>query len=130
MNASEVIATLPRAASALALLVLALSASAQDHALPDEADAIPTVVVSARQIDEQAQDVPISMVVLDGEAMAASALSNVTALPERVPGLTVMAPNPRLTSFAIRGLGSNGYSDSVESSVGLGTTTPANASCP
>ena len=100
------------AAAALVFVLPAASSAAQP-------DAIPTVVVSARQIDEQVQNVPISMVVLDGEVLAEAGLSSATSLPERVPGLTATAPNARLASFSIRGLGSTSFSDGVESSVGV-----------
>ncbi len=84
-----------------------------------EVIALPPVLVTARRKEESAVAVPISMVALDGESLAEAGFSSATDLPERVAGLTVSVPNPRLTSFTIRGLGSNAFNDGVESSVGL-----------
>ena len=78
-----------------------------------------TVVVTARRKEERALDVPISLAVLDGDALADAGLSTATDLQERVPNLVVSVPNPRLTSFTIRGLGSSSSNDGLESSVGL-----------
>ncbi len=84
-----------------------------------EVIALPPVLVTARRKEESAVAVPISMVALEGESLAEAGFSSATDLPERVAGLTVSVPNPRLTSFTIRGLGSNAFNDGVESSVGL-----------
>ncbi|HEY0974592.1 MAG TPA: TonB-dependent receptor [Solimonas sp.] len=77
------------------------------------------IVVTARRRQERAQDVPISLAVLDGDALGAAGLTMATDLQERVPGLVVTVPNPRLTSYTIRGLGSSSVNDGIESSVGL-----------
>lgn len=82
-------------------------------------DELPTVIVTSRHSQERALDVPISLVTLSGDDLAAAGLSSVTDLPQRVPGLTVVSVNPRLTTFSIRGLGSSSQNDGIESSVGL-----------
>ena len=107
----------------LAMPVSVLPAESDSAQPTDESAAqvvVPSVVVTARrQGEESLQDVPISMVVLDGKTLANAGLSIVTDLQERVPGLLVTAPNPRLTIFTIRGLGSSSFNDGIESSVGL-----------
>lgn len=118
-------------ASALASFVLLMLASPMVFAQVDvasvpatspvlhENSTLPTVLVTARRDAKNALEVPISLVVLDGDALADARLSSATDLQERVPGLNVTVPSPRITSFSIRGLGSNAYNDGLESSVGL-----------
>ncbi len=77
------------------------------------------VVVTARKKKERAQDVPISLAVLDGRALGDAGLTLPTDIQERAPGLVVSVPNARLTSYTIRGLGSSSANDGIESSVGL-----------
>ncbi|HEY1077937.1 MAG TPA: TonB-dependent receptor [Fontimonas sp.] len=77
------------------------------------------VVVTARRRQERNVDVPISLAVLDGEALGNAGLTLATDIQERVAGLIVSMPNPRLTSYTIRGLGSSSANDGIESSVGL-----------
>ena len=117
-----------KVASAAALICLLLSTTFSARiAAADEAplveskpgNELPTIIVTARRGEEAAQAVPLSMVVLEGDELERAGLSAATSLPERVSGLVVMAPNPRLTSFSIRGLGSNTQNDGIESSVGL-----------
>ena len=81
--------------------------------------ALDTVVVTARRKKEKVEVVPISMTVLDGDQLAAAGLYRPQDIQERVPGLVVSVPNPRLTSYTIRGLGSSSANDGLESSVGL-----------
>lgn len=77
------------------------------------------VVVTARKKKERTLDVPVSMTVLDGDALGEANLTLATDIQERVPGLVVSVPNARLTSYTIRGLGSTSTNDGIESSVGL-----------
>jgi iron complex outermembrane receptor protein len=77
------------------------------------------VVVTARRRKEKLADVPASLLVLDGRALADAGLTLATDLQERVAGLIVSVPNARLTSYTIRGLGSSSANDGIESSVGL-----------
>lgn len=77
------------------------------------------VVVTARRREERSLDVPVSMTVLDGDALGEAGLTLATDIQERVPGMVVSMPNARLTSYTIRGLGSTSANDGIESSVGL-----------
>jgi iron complex outermembrane receptor protein len=82
-------------------------------------EALQTVTVTARRKDESAQDVPISLTVLDGNDLAKAGLSTPQDFQERVPGLVFSSANPRNSSYAIRGLGSISANDGIESSVGI-----------
>ncbi|MDB5970784.1 MAG: putative TonB-dependent siderophore receptor [Hydrocarboniphaga sp.] len=77
------------------------------------------VLVTARRRQERAQDVPISLAVLDGDDLANAGLFRPQDIQQRTPGMTVSVPNARLTSYTIRGLGSSSQNDGMESSVGL-----------
>ncbi|WP_428311979.1 TonB-dependent receptor [Hydrocarboniphaga sp.] len=77
------------------------------------------VVVTSRRREENAQDVPISLAVLDGDDLAEAGLFRPQDIQQRTPGMTVSVPNARLTSYTIRGLGSTSQNDGMESSVGL-----------
>ena len=77
------------------------------------------VVVTARRKDESAQDVPISLTVLDGNDLAKAGLMTPQDFQERVPGLVFTSANPRNSTYAIRGLGSISANDGIESSVGI-----------
>ncbi|HVT35056.1 MAG TPA: TonB-dependent receptor, partial [Nevskiaceae bacterium] len=108
------------------LLLAGGRAAAQDArpvAAPAEARAqaqtLDDVVVTARRRQERSLDVPISLAVLDGQALGEAGLTLPTDIQERVPGLVVSVPNARLTTYTIRGLGSSSANDGIESSVGL-----------
>ncbi|HUE92465.1 TonB-dependent receptor [Pseudomonas sp.] len=77
------------------------------------------VTVSARHRDEPLQQVPISMIAMDGEQLSEAGLDRLDALAQRIPGLMVSAPNPRYTAFGIRGLGSSSANDGLDGSVAV-----------
>lgn len=97
------------------------STGSADAPAPAErgAQTLDDVVVTARKKEERVVDVPASIAVLDGEALGEAGLTLPTDIQERVAGLIVSVPNPRLTSYTIRGLGSSSANDGIESSVGL-----------
>jgi iron complex outermembrane receptor protein len=102
-----------------AVIPLEPEAETAPLASTDEGLQLEEVVVTARRKTERALDVPISLAVLDGDALASAGLTRANDLQERVPGLLVSTPNPRLTIYTIRGLGSSSANDGLESSVGL-----------
>lgn len=62
------------------------------------------LVVTARRRAENLQRVPVSMTALGPEALARASSTNVTALAQVVPGLSIFTPSdPNNHSFAIRG---------------------------
>lgn len=82
---------------------------------------IVTVSVTARHRTEKAQDVPISLGVVSGEALQANGVSSTVALNQLIPSLQVISTNPRNTSIVIRGLGANVAltNDGLEAGVGV-----------
>jgi len=82
---------------------------------------IVTVSVTARHRKENAQDVPISLGVVSGDALQANGVSSTVALNQLIPSLQVISTNPRNTSIVIRGLGANVAltNDGLEAGVGV-----------
>ena len=79
------------------------------------------VSVTARHRKENAQDVPISLGVVSGEALQANGVSSAVALNQLIPSLQVISTNPRNTSIVVRGLGANVAltNDGLEAGVGV-----------
>jgi iron complex outermembrane receptor protein len=79
------------------------------------------VVVTARRIEEAAQDVPIPVSVVDGTLVADAGAFNVNRLKELIPTVQFYSSNPRNSSINIRGLGApfGLTNDGIEPGVGL-----------
>ncbi|MES1203529.1 MAG: TonB-dependent receptor plug domain-containing protein [Pseudomonadota bacterium] len=79
------------------------------------------VVVTARRVAENLQDVPIPVSVIGGALLADSGTANVLKLKELVPTLQIFSSNPRNTAINIRGLGTTFglTNDGVDIGVGL-----------
>lgn len=78
-------------------------------------------VTGARRREEEAQDVPIPLTVLNGEKLSRSGVSNVSRLQNVVPSLQFYSSNPRNTAVNIRGIGQpyGLTNDGIESGVGF-----------
>ena len=79
------------------------------------------VVVTARRVEEAAQDVPIPVSVVDGGLVADAGAFNVNRLKELIPTVQFYSTNPRNSSINIRGLGApfGLTNDGIEPGVGL-----------
>ncbi|WP_232494064.1 TonB-dependent receptor [Novosphingobium kaempferiae] len=100
--------------SVVGLIAAALPALAQaDEAAPDAAerassgDGLPTITVTARRREEDAQSVPAAISVVGGALLDRSYTVNTSLLSQLVPSLNYSSANPRNTAFTIRGLGSS-----------------------
>jgi iron complex outermembrane receptor protein len=80
-----------------------------------------TVVVTARRVEEVAQEVPIPVSVVSGELVANSGAFNVNRLKELIPTVQFYSSNPRNTTISIRGLGApfGLTNDGIEPGVGM-----------
>ncbi|HEX8446501.1 MAG TPA: Plug domain-containing protein, partial [Sphingomonas sp.] len=88
-------------------LLLATAAPAAPPAPPaDDADG-GVVIVTARRRAENAQQVPQSLSVVDGDRIESAHVVNIQQLSQLVPALNYSSANPRNTAFTIRGLGSS-----------------------
>jgi iron complex outermembrane receptor protein len=79
------------------------------------------VVVTARRVEEVAQEVPIPLTVLDGELVATAGAFNVNRVKELIPTVQFYSSNPRNSAVTIRGIGSpfGLTNDGIEPGVGL-----------
>jgi len=80
-----------------------------------------SVVVTARRVEEQAQEVPIPVSVVRGDLVADAGAFNVNRLKEMLPTVQFYSTNPRNSSINIRGLGApfGLTNDGIEPGVGL-----------
>jgi iron complex outermembrane receptor protein len=74
---------------------------------PTQRASIETVIVTARLREEDAQSVPVSLSVVNGDTIDATFTNNTLQIAQLVPPLNYVSPNPRNTAFTIRGLGSS-----------------------
>src|SRR5215467_5883331 len=80
-----------------------------------------SVVVTARRVEEQAQDVPIPVSVIRGDLVSDAGAFNVNRLKEMIPTVQFYSSNPRNSAINIRGLGAlfGLTNDGLEPGVGM-----------
>jgi iron complex outermembrane receptor protein len=83
--------------------------------------AFETIIVTSRNREEIAQDVPLPVTVLGGDRLDREDIKSIYDLPSKVPNLRLnnAGENARKVSPSIRGLGRGGANDSMEQSVGV-----------
>jgi iron complex outermembrane receptor protein len=79
------------------------------------------VIVTARRIEESAQDVPIPLSVVGGTVVSEAGAFNVNRLQEIVPTVQFYSTNPRNSAINVRGLGApfGLTNDGLEQGVGM-----------
>jgi iron complex outermembrane receptor protein len=85
--------------------------SVQTGGTAAQADELPGVVrgsvtVTARRVEEEAQDVPIPVSIIDAKTIQSTGAFNVNRIKELIPSVQMYSSNPRNTAVTIRGLGS------------------------
>jgi len=100
-------------------LLLPLSSAHANTAFTASEEPLNTIIITARRLEESAQDVPISVTSISGEKLSQAGITTAQELQQVVAGLQVAVPNPRLAQFTLRGLGSSSFNEGLESSVGL-----------
>lgn len=114
--------TVVPALSALALgIAAATSVHAQDAGNGNDARPEEIVIVTSRNRQEVAQDVPLPIQVLGDAELQREDITTLWDLPFKIPNLQLNNPNEnaRKVSPGIRGLGRGGANDSMEQSVGV-----------
>ncbi len=103
------------------LVTVAAGQTASADALLEPARFSQAVVVTARRVEEQAQEVPIPVSVVRGDLVADAGAFNVNRLKEMIPTVQFYSTNPRNSSINIRGLGApfGLTNDGIEPGVGL-----------
>ena len=105
--------------SAIALAAVSGPAYAQDEtdaAQPAAQSGSAPIIVTAQRREQELQDVPISLVVVQGEEMREQGLDSFEELAPTIPSLTV-AKTPGAHLISMRGIGSGPGSPSLEQSV-------------
>lgn len=77
------------------------------------------IVVTSRNREERAQDVPIPISVVSGDTVDRDRIFTLADLTQRAPGLTATTPNARRTGVSIRGIGKTSGNDNMEPAVGV-----------
>lgn len=85
------------------------------------ADAVSSdeIVVTARKREESLQDVPMSVQVFGGEALAQAGIKDFSEVAYRVPGLKLSAERAVDTELFIRGIGSDIQGAGADAAVGI-----------
>lgn len=122
-------ATLVWAAAMVGALAAGAGAQQPDRApakagqKPDSSVAtdVGRVTVTARRVEEEAQDVPIPVAVITGKAMDNAGAFNVNRLQQAIPSIQFYTTNPRNSFLNIRGLGLpfGLANDGIEPGVGM-----------
>lgn len=81
--------------------------------------ALGAVIVTSRNREEIAQDVPVPISVIGGKQLDRDRTVEVQDLTRKAPGITATTPNARRTGVSIRGIGKSSSNDSMEASVGI-----------
>jgi iron complex outermembrane receptor protein len=79
------------------------------------------VIVTARRVEEDVQDVPIPVAVISGDLLSETGTLNVGKLNQLAPSVQFYSTNPRNSQINIRGLGApfGLTNDGIEQGVGL-----------
>jgi iron complex outermembrane recepter protein len=108
--------------AALAILFSAGQAYAQTSEAPADEDAFADgeIIVTAQKREERLRDVPLAVSAVTGASLASQQITTATDLRLVSPSLNFTpSANARGEGFAIRGVGTAIFSDTVEQSVGV-----------
>ncbi|MCH8072913.1 MAG: TonB-dependent receptor plug domain-containing protein, partial [Proteobacteria bacterium] len=77
------------------------------------------IIVTAQKREQNIQDVGIAITAFSGDQMDALGMTNTTEIIQQVPGLDMVAWSPTLTTFNIRGVSQNNFTDNLEAPVAV-----------
>lgn len=97
----------------------AASPTQPEQSAADNAAALGVVVVTSRNREEIAQDVPIPISVIGAPKLDRERIFTVDDLTRVAPGLTATTPNARRSGISIRGIGKSTGDESLEAAVGV-----------
>lgn len=83
------------------------------------AQVLEEVVVTAQKREQNIQDVGIAVTAFTGDQLSALGMTNTTEIIQQVPGLDMVAWSPTLTTFNIRGVSQNNFTDNLEAPVAV-----------
>ncbi len=94
------------------LLCAAVGAQAAEAALEE-------IIVTAQKRDENVQDIPITINVVNGAMLDRFSIRDTNDLASSVPGLVIQETPQNLSQVTVRGLGTGAGGESLDQSVGL-----------
>lgn len=100
-------------------LPLALLLVTSAAVTPARATVLEEVIVTAQKRTENVQDIPVTINVLDGEALDVFNIRDTNDLANSVPGLVIQETPQNLSQVTVRGLGTGSAGESLDQSVGL-----------
>ncbi len=77
------------------------------------------ITVTAQKREQNIQDVGIAITAFSGDQISALGMTNTTEIIQQVPGLDMVAWSPTLTTFNIRGVSQNNFTDNLEGPVAV-----------
>jgi len=92
---------------------------ASTMAAGSNAAVIEELVVTAQKREQSMQDVGISVSAFSGDQMKALGVTNTVEITQQVPGLQVNTWSPTLTTFNLRGISQNNFTDNLEAPVAV-----------
>ena len=98
--------------AALAIVLVGLPALSYSQVLEE-------IIVTAQKREQNIQDVGIAITAFSGDQMDALGMTNTTEIIQQVPGLDMVAWSPTLTTFNIRGVSQNNFTDNLEAPVAV-----------
>ena len=105
------------------LASVALSATgaafAQEAPQGKDAKTLDTITVTAQSREQELQDVPIALQVLDQRLIETTAASDIGDLDSFIPGLVVSDNQPTQAGFALRGLSTGDFGIGTDPTVGV-----------
>ena len=112
---------LAAAVATVLAVVAAPSAQAAEARDSAKADGLENIIVTARRREEQVQEVPLAISVLNSAAIESTGTFNVGKLNQLQPSIQFYSSNPRNSAANIRGLGApfGLTNDGIEQGVGL-----------
>lgn len=99
----------------IAVLVSTLAMVAVDSS----AAILEEVIISAQKREQNLQDVGVSVTAFSGDQMKALGVTNTVEITQQVPGLQVNTWSPTLTTFNLRGVSQNNFTDNLEAPVAV-----------
>ncbi len=108
-------------AAAIAAVLTGAPVAVHAGQSPAVDDGLDSIVVTARRREEQAQDVPLAISVLNSAAIESTGTFNVGKLTQLQPSIQFYSSNPRNSAANIRGLGApfGLTNDGIEQGVGI-----------
>jgi iron complex outermembrane receptor protein len=109
------------AAAIASAFVAAPAVYAADEAGQQASDSLENIIVTARRREEQVQDVPLAISVVNAAALESTGTFNIGKLSQLQPAIQFYSSNPRNSATTIRGLGApfGLTNDGIEQGVGI-----------